>query len=382
MHRQDIAAALTSANGSGPEIPDFERDAQAIAAYEDAKIRYERREAQDAEAKARAAFNKKRDVIRAEIAVAASLLEEKQSRAKKALENFARHYPNRMDKNRPIKPGFWENLTSLGRARRMYWRCINATEDARQAQTLRRRKEHDEEELEQQLKRSLYLQEESIKKRLESPEGIAQFHARPGIAVLWKRVEEINAERAAYAARLEKGDVSPQEQRDREFAERKITQLEAPFAGASIIRVSRYGDFTYYILRDLEKRLYRLSYDPRLEPLLDTVFEVYRLADSYEAKQSRAQDGRPLSGLDHYQLILKDEELARSEYRKQRNALRAPRTDIPPITPANDQESTLLDLLASLARTVVPAAGHAMGQLTPIPPPLDAVRSPQAQPPA
>lgn len=366
--------------GSGPQIPDFERDAQAIAAYEDAKTRYERREAQDAESKTRSVFNKKRDAIRAEIAVAASLLEEKQSRAKKALETFAAHFPHRVDRNRPIKPGFWENLSSLGRARRMYWRAVNAAEDARQAQTLRRRKEHDEEELEQQLKRSLYLQEDSIKKRLQSPEGIAQFHARPGVAVLWKRVEEINAERAAYAARVEKGDVSPQEQRDREFAERKIAQLEAPFAGVSIIRVSRYGDLTYFVLRDLEKRLYRLTYDPRLDPLIDTVFEVYRLADSYEAKQSRAQDGRPLSGLDHYQLILKDDELARSEYRKQRNAMRAARIDILPMSPVDEAETALRELLANLARTVVPAAGHAMGQLTPIPPARDAVGATPPEP--
>ena len=231
----------TPLEGTGPVIPDFEKDAQSLAAYDDARLRYERREASDAEGRTRATFDKKRSAIRAEIAVAASLLEERRIKAEKALAAYAKRYPHRIDRNKPVKPGFWENLFSLGSAGRAFNRAVQTAADAVQAQSLRRRKEHDEEELEQQLKRALYLQEDAIKKKLESPDGITAFHARPGVAVLHKRVEEIKAERAQYAARLEKGAVPPQEQRDREFAERKISQLEVPFAGLAIVRVARYG---------------------------------------------------------------------------------------------------------------------------------------------
>lgn len=347
----------TSHEGHGPTIPDFDKDAQSLAAYDEAKVRFERREASDAESKTRAFFNRKRDAIRAEIAVAASLLEERRIKAQKALNAFAARYPHRIDRNKPQKPSFWESLLSFGMAGRLYKKTQSTAADAASAQTLRRRKEHDEEELEQQLKRSLYLQDDSIKKRLESPEGMSAFHARPGVAVLHKRVEEIKAERAEYAARLERGDVKPDEQREREFAERKIAQLEVPFSGMLIARVVRYGHLSYFVLRDLEKKLYHLSYDPRLDGLAECVFDVFRLADTFEAKLHRNPDGRPFTPLDHFAVNFRDEEIARTEYRKQRTAMRAPRADIPPMTFTDAAEQQLLDLLAGMAKTVGPLNG-------------------------
>jgi hypothetical protein len=370
----------TTNDGSGSVIPDFEKDVRSIAAYQEARVRFERREVQDADSRTRAGFNKKRDAIRAEIAVAALLLEERRLKAEKALHQYAARYPHRLDKNKPLKPSIWESLLSFGSAGRMFNRTVMTAKDAVEAQSLRRRKEHDEEDLEQQLKRALYLQEDSIKKKLESPEGQTSFHQRPGVAVLYKRVEEIKVERARYAQRLEKGDVPPQEQRDREFAERKIMLIEAPFAGLTIVRVARYGSLTYFILRDLERKLYHLAYDPRLEPLIDNVLDVYRLADSYEVRLAKGLDGRPMAVADHYAKHFKDEEVARSEYRRARTALRAPRTDVPPMTFVDPNEAQLLELLATFARTVGPGAMGAQ-VLTNVPPILDAVGKPASAPP-
>jgi hypothetical protein len=361
----------TSNENTGPTIPDFEKDAQSIAAYDEARVRFERREASDAESRTRNSFTKKRDAIRAEIAVAASLLDERRIKAEKAFKTYAQRYPHRVDRNKPMKPSIWESMLSMGTAGRMYNRAVITAADAVAAQTLRRRKEHDEEELEQQLKRALYLQEDAIKKKLEGAEGLAAFHARPGVAVLFQRVEEIKVERARYAQRLEKGEVPSSEQRDREFAERKIAQLEVPFTGMAVVRVARYGNLSYFLLRDLERKLYHLAYDPRLEPLIENVVDVYRLADSFEAKLSRGADGRPLAVADHYAANFKDEEVARSEYRRARTALRAPRTDLPPMTFVEPAEQQLVELLATFARTIGPGAMAA--QLTNIPPELDAV---------
>jgi hypothetical protein len=368
----------TSQDETGPHIPDFDKDAQAVAAYEEARVRYERREATDAEQRTRSVFEKKRDVIRAEIAVAASLLEERKIRAEKALKAYAGRYPHRIERNKPVRPGFWEQLFSLGGAGRMYNKAVECAAEALQAQSLRRRKEHDEEELEQQLKRALYLQEDAIKKKFESPEGIEAFHSRPGVAVLWKRYQEIKAERANYADRLEKGMVPAEEQRDREFAERKVVQLEVPFNGVTIIRVVRYGPMMYFLLRDLERKLYHLAYDQRLEPIIDNVIDVYRLADAYEVRLSRGADGRPMTVADHYATVFKDEEIARIEHRKARTALRALRTDLPPILAISAAESQLIELLANFARTLGPGAmtnlQSANGQ------PMDAFATPEVSP--
>lgn len=340
---------------NGPQIPDFEKDAASIAAYEEAKQRFERREASDAESKTRNSFAKKREAIRAEIAVAASLLEERRNKAQRALTAYAARYPKNMDRNKPLKPGLWQNLFSFGQAGRLFNSTVKTAADALQAQSLRRRKEHDEEELEVQLKRALYLQEESIKKKLESTEGIDAFHLRPGVSVLYKRVLEIKSERAHYAERLAKGAVPPTEQRDREFSERKISQLEAPFSNMIIARAARYGDFTYFLLRDNERRLFHLAYDPRLEPLIDSVFDVFRLADAFEAKVSRGSDGRAMSMMDHFAQCYRDEEVARNEYRKQRQALRAPR-DYPVQQVLDATEQQLIEILATFARTFAGAS--------------------------
>jgi hypothetical protein len=361
----------TSHDHSGTHIPDFEKDAQSIAAYDEARLRFERREASDAESKTRAAFQKKRDAIRAEIAVAASLLEERRIKAQKAFNTYATRYPHRIDKNKPVKPSFWESLLSFGSAGRMYRRAFQTAADATAAMTLRRRKEHDEEELEQQLKRAIYLQEEQIKKRMESQEGTDAFHARPGMAALFKRVEEIKAERERYKARLEQGEVPPLEQRDREFSERKITHLEAPFAGITIVRIVRYGDLSYFLLRDLERHLFFLPYDPRLDPLIENVIDVYRIADAFEAKLTRGADGRPMPVLQHYITNYKDEEVARSEFRKARTALRAPRTDLPPMTLVDTADQALLDLLGTFARTLGPPG--ALQAAAVIPPRTDTI---------
>ena len=357
----------TSNEDSGPIIPDFEKDAQSLAAYAEARQRFERREANDAESRTRTAFAKKREAIRAEIAVALSVLEDRRAKAQKALADYAARYPHRVERNRPVRPSFWDTLLSFGNAGKMYRRTVETVADVSGAQALRRRKESDEEELEQQLKRALQLQGEAIKKRLASQEGTDAFHARPGVAALYARVEEINAERTAYAARLESGGVTPLEQRDREFAERTIAPGEPPFNGAAIVRVVRYGDFTYFLLRDLERNMSFLPYDPRLEPLIESVFDVYRIADSFEARATRGRDGRPLPVLGHYLATYPDPEVARSEFRKARTALRVPRAGLPPMTSVDPVQQRVLDVLAGFARTLGPAtvAAHLAAAATP-----------------
>ena len=342
------------ATDPGWVIPDFEKDAQTLTTYKEAKQRFERREQQDAESKVRSQFAKRREAIRAEIAVAGSLLEQRIEKAHKALTDYARRYPKNVDRTKPLKPSFMENLLSLGAAGRMYRAVGKANADAQEAQSLRRRKEHDEEELEQQLKRALFLQEDAIKRRLGSPEMTDQFHRRPGVEELWQRVQEIQKERATYASRVALGEVSPQEQRERDWAERKVRHLEVPFSGMLVVEIKSYGELHYFILRDKEKGLFALPYDPRLEPLLDQVFDFYRIAESYEAKLHRAQDNRVFTALDHYFANFKDEEVARHEYRKARTVLRQPR-DLPaPASIEEEMERTIVDVLANFVKTIGP----------------------------
>jgi len=170
------------------------------------------------------------------------------------------------------------------------------------------------------------------------------------------------------------------ELRDREFAQERISQLEAPCDGVTIVRCTRYGDFTYFIWRDLENKLYALAYEPRLEALIDYVLDVYWLVDSFRVRATAGSTGWPMTVAEHYAANFKDEEVARSEYRRARTALRAPRTDLPPMAIFDTGEQQLVDLLATFSRTLGPGAMAAQ-VLTNVPPVLDAVGKPAEAPP-
>jgi len=344
----------------GPPIPDFQNDAEILAAYTQARDSFESRAASEAEERIRTTFAKRRLAIRTELDAIGSILYERKVTAEKALWEYANRYPLRVHDDIPTSPSLWEWLWSFGMAGRLYQHAVVTAAESAQAQSRRRRLERDEEELEQQLQRALYLQEDARKRNLEGPDALTAFHAQPAMAAMRARVEEIEGERALYAARLEAGEVSPSERRDRDFAQHKILPLEAPFDGATIIRVARYDSLAYCILRDLEGKLYRLAYDPRLEPLIEQVIDVYWLVDCFNARLTVGPIGWPMSIAEHYATNFKNEDTARTEYRKARVALSLPRTDIPPMhfplsLGGQSAEEALIELLASFAQTIPPS---------------------------
>jgi hypothetical protein len=346
-HAGDAAAPSPHAGGTtGYEIPDFAADAQAIASFHAARERFERGEAQAAEDEVRLTFQRKRDALQVEVNTAEAVIAEREGKWQKAIETYARRYPKLVERAKPRRPPFFTNLMSFGTAGRLFQATMDASADLNDARSIRRRKEHEDEELDKQLRRALGQLEEALKEKIGSQAHQEKFLARPGNAALAKRVAEIQAERAAYAARLERGAVAPLEQRDRYFAQVAAKLLEAPFSGTAIVGVEQYGEICYLIFRDRERQHYFAEYDARLEPLSDAVFDVYRIADRFEAKFHR-RDGKPMSLADHLTEFLRDDELARSEARKVRAALRVPRPAAARSAPPN---ASLLDLLAELAK--------------------------------
>jgi hypothetical protein len=329
----------------GVVIPDFADDARAVASFESARERFERAESQSAEDEIRMGFKKRRDALQIEVATAESLIAGRQAKWEKALETYGKRYPKSIEKGKARKPGFMQNLMSFGNAGRMYQATLDASADLNEARSLRRRKEHEDEEIETQQRRALAKLEETLKGHANSKETQDKFLSRPGNAALAKRVQEIRAERTAYAARLEAGKVPPLEHRDRHFTQLDAAPLEAPFAGVAIVGVEAYGELCYLIFRDREKKHFHRPYDSRLEGLSDSVFDVYRIADRFEAKFHK-REGKPMNLSDHLTEYLRDDERAKSDARRIRAQLREPRTP-----KAQETDKSLMDLLAELAKT-------------------------------
>ena len=332
-------------------IPDFGKDAAATAEYDAAKARFERSEISHAESAVRASYTRKRAGVLAEIAAAANALEERKKLAERALKGYAESYPRHVRGNQIERPGFLEWLFSFGRASRLYNAAARASQDVVNAQATYRRRQRWEEELENWLRRSIHRVTVELKERSGTPEWLEKFHARPEVAELFARVQRIQQERDEYTKRLETGDVAPLEQRDRFLGENKIMPLRPPFDAMMIDDIMNFGDISIWVFQDLQTNKFWLPYDRRLESLIDSVFDTYRLVDEVKAKFNRSEDGRRFTPLDHYLRRLRDETDARVEWRKRTTNLRGQK-DVARDSPIDEPEDKkILDLLASLAAT-------------------------------
>ena len=264
---------------------------------------------------------------------------------------YANAYPRHVDKKGVNPPGFWENVFSFGRAGRLYRAALLATEALEQLRTALRKREEQLAALDDQMKRAIYLKEEAIKKSLETDAGLGEFHERPEIKPLFKRTEKIKREREEYAKRLERGAVNDEEQRDRTMGEQKLTFSELPVMGAIIGKVARFGQLSYFQLRDLERKESLLSYDPRLDPLRNCVFDIYSVAGSVAAKLKRNDNGTAFRVADHFKACWRNQDKAEELYGQHRAALREDR-GLAPMTPRNENEAEIIERLANLAALV------------------------------
>ncbi len=339
------AASPAPTSPGGFIIPDFAEDKRTIESFEAARERFQRSESQAAEDEILKGFKRRREVLQAEVSTAEAVIAERQTKWEKALEAYGKKYPKLVEKTKARLPSFMQNLMSFGAASRMYNGVQSANADLNDARSLRRRKENEDEELDTQQRRALAKLEETLKDHSKQKDNNEKFLQRPGNAALAKKVAEIRAERTNYAQRLEAGKVPPLEARDRYFAQVAAVLLEAPCTGIAIVGVEAYGDLHYLIFRDRERHFFYRPFDGRLEGLSDTVFDVYRIADRFEAKLHK-REGKPMNLADHLTEFLRDDERAKSEARRIRALLREPRPARPP-----EGDHSLMDLLAELAKT-------------------------------
>jgi hypothetical protein len=333
------------------DIPDFEKDAKDLDAYEDAKRRYQRQQLASAETAIQTSFAQKRDQLQREVKNGKSFEDERRTAAQYTTRMYANAYPIHVDKKGVNPPAFFENLFSFGRAGRLYRAAFVAAEALDQLRQAMRKREEQLAALDDQLKRAVYLKEEAIKKSLESESGLNEFHERPEIKPIFKRIEKVKKERADFAKRVERGVVTDEEQRDRAMAEQKLTPTELPIMGAIIGKVARFGNLSYFQLRDLEKKESLLSYDPRLDPLRNCVFDVYSVAGTVAAKLKRNDNGTAFRVADHFKACWRNQDKAEELYGQHRAALREDR-GLSPMEPRTPGEGEIIERLANLSSIV------------------------------
>ena len=65
------------------------------------------------------------------------------------------------------------------------------------------------EAMERETRRSIYLREEAVRKKLQTPEGLAALHADPMVKAAFAKMQGVMNERAKYDERVKRGEVPP-----------------------------------------------------------------------------------------------------------------------------------------------------------------------------
>ena len=333
------------------EIPDFDKDTKELEAYEDAKRRYQRQQLASAEHAIQTSFAQKRDQLQREMKNGKSFEEERRTTAQYTTRQYAHAYPVHVDKRGISPPSFFESLFSFGRASRLYRAAFVAAEALDQLRQAMRKREEQLGALDEQMSRAIQLKEEALKKSFESAAGLNEFHERPEIKSVFKHTENIRKERDQYEKRLQRGEVGDEEQRDRAMAEQKLIPTDLPIAGAIIAKVARFGNLSYFQLRDLDRKESLLSYDPRLDPLRNSVFDVYSVAGTVTAKLRRNDNGTAFRVADHFKACWRSQDKAEDLYGRHRAALREDR-GLAPMEARNASEAEIIARLAALAAMV------------------------------
>jgi hypothetical protein len=330
-------------------IGDFEGDEAAIAAYEGAKLVYVRSVTRDAEFKLRAAFLRRRDALLSEMRDLRDLVKVRVDEANVATAAYALELPHRVRKTGVRPPSVWERMRSLNRVEGSYRKAARAASELDGANDMLRKRRARLAAIEGETRRSISQREESVRKRLQTPEGFALLHDDPLVRRAVSKLRR-HDERAP-------DHIAPEDARDREMSQRGQQFAVVPLHAVMIARIARYGPLEYFVLRDLTKREYLLSCDPALEPLRDYVFDLTHSAAGYEAALRHSTTELPMRILDHLKACFPANE-AIDLYARHREQLRTDR--VTRVTPPRDEtEAEMIAMLRLLAQAVSTYAAHA-----------------------
>ena len=292
----------------------------------------------------------KRDELRGEVDEVQAEFERLKAVADAARESYRAKYPQNVKKARLIEPSAFDNVRSLGAASKLYKAAEEAWRAAEAAASEVRRVEHNDEQLEAEMQKALERAPIISKDVTTSQEWLTEIHQDEDLGGTKTKVDAILAERAAYAERLASGSITTEELRLRGFAEQGIKPVQTPVTNAMFFRFEQFGDEAYFILRDTSKQLWALSYDKRLEPIMNGIYDFVRAGKEIQVKRSHKDNTAiPMSLLDHFvRCSDKNDAAAQEAYRDYQEVMKKPRS-FKTHEPFDETEAQIIELLAIMA---------------------------------
>jgi len=337
-------------NMASANVPNFREDERVRARYQSMLERRIKAFGIEHEGSIRRNAAAKRDELRDQLDAAQREYDRCKEAADAAREAYRSAYPQHVKKARLEEPSVIENMRSLGAASKLYHEAQAAWLAAEHATSDLRRIEHNEDQLEIELKKALERAPQVAKEVTESAKWLAEIHAEEDLAAAKAKVDEIDAERAAFAKRLAAGEVPPEELHERSFAEADIKHIAFPLKAVMFYRIDRFGPASYAILRDMSKQLYALPYDRRLEAVFDGIYDVVQNGTTIEVRRTMRENTRmPLSAPEHFAACNDKQDLAvQGELLEHRRFIGENRM-IATMSEVDEQEAALIAAFAAFA---------------------------------
>lgn len=331
-------------------VPNFREDERILARYATMLERRKKSFAVEHESSVRRNASTKRDELQEELDAAQAEWDKRKAVADQAREAYRLAYPQHVKKMRLVEPSGLENLRSLGAASKLYHAAEEAWRAAEQVTSQIRKLEHNEEQLDIELEKALERAPEIAKEVTESEDWLAEIHAEEELGAVKAKVDEIEAERAGYAARLAAGTVTQTEIRLRAFALEDIKPVPLPASGLLFYRIDAFGPEAYFVLRDPRKALYALPYDRRLEPLLGGIYDINRNGKEFVVARTMQSNGKiPMSLLEHFtKCDGPDGEAIQAAYKRHQEFAKEPR-GYATLNEGNAAEAAAIELFAAFA---------------------------------
>ena len=330
-------------------VPNFREDDRLLTRYAAMIERRKKTFATDHVSSIRRNASTKRDDLREELENAQAELERAQASAGTTREAYRQAFPHHVKRTRLVEPTGMENLRSFGAANKLYRAAHDAWLAADRAASAIRKIEHNETQLDVELEKALLHAPEIIADVIASEKWLDEIHQEEEVASVRLLVDAIEAERESYANRLEAGTVSLEERRLRAFASAGIKHVPLAMNAVMFLRIERFDEAAYFVLRDMRKNLFALPYDRRLETILSGVYDVAQADGVVTVRPSaNPNSGQPISLAAHFAACNDGDEAAAADLLAHRRFVNENRL-LATMAERDDAEGAMLDAFATFA---------------------------------
>ena len=198
---------------------------------------------------------------------------------------YARLVPKQRTASGIVSPPtlFFDTIMTMGQANKIYAQAREAAELKRDALVKVRSTSRDLTAHTGKIESALVVRELEIRKHYKSESGRMTMNEDPRLHELAVKCAGIETERTDYRLRLEAGEVSDEERRDRTMAADGYRYLNGEVRGLHCLnqREIRFGTLRYLMFRDRDDKIWLLEYALDVLSLTQMRFDVLYQNERY-----------------------------------------------------------------------------------------------------